>query len=337
MGVSFPGKLISIGIIAGAGIGLAYVVPIAIGVKWFPDKKGLVSGIAVSGFGFGAFIWILLANPPSILGFNGLITKQTGAYAYTVANVDGAFLIYGVLFLILVGVGALVMKNPPAGWKPAGWNPPVSTKDGKTVGLNCKPREMCKTKVFYLLWLMYIIAGLMVIGNVQNFAKSPTDGFTAYGFSAQDAIDYAVVGAAICLPIFNGAGRIVWGQTSDKIGRRNALLSMFLFQGVMMVVFVNSTTNPYIFYVVAALIGFNFGGNFALFPAACADSFGSENLGLNYGFIFTAYGIGGIVGPLLAGAVQDAGMSFMYAFIPAAVMCFIAAGLALLYKESALS
>src|SRR4030042_3303096 len=102
VGASFIGKLACIGIIAGAGIGLAYVVPIAVGVKWFPDKKGLVSGLAVAGFGFGAFIWILLANPPTILGFAGLITKQTGDFVYTCANVDAAFRIYGIAFLILV-------------------------------------------------------------------------------------------------------------------------------------------------------------------------------------------------------------------------------------------
>lgn len=335
VGANFALKLLFIGILGGAGIGLGYVVPIAVGVKWFPDKKGLVSGLAVAGFGFGAFIWILLANPPSILGFNGLISKQAGIY--TIANVDNAFLIYGIIFFFLVAIGSIVMKNPPAGWKPAGWNPPVCDSNGKKISLNCKPREMCKTKAFYLLWFMFIIgalAGLMVIGNVQNFAKSPTDGFTAYGFSLQETIDFAVIGAAICLPLFNGAGRIVWGQVSDKIGRRKALISMFLFQGIMMMVFFYTTSNPILFYVVAALIGFNFGGNFALFPAACADSFGSENLGLNYGFIFTAYGIGGIAGPILAGAVQDAGMSFLYAFIPAAVMCIIAMVLAIMYKET---
>jgi OFA family oxalate/formate antiporter-like MFS transporter len=335
-GSNFVLKLISIGIIAGAGIGLAYVVPIAVGVKWFPDKKGLLSGLAVAGFGFGAFIWILMANPPSILGFSGLITKQVGQYAYTIANVDLAFRIYGIAFLLLVVFGSLVMKNPPEGWKPKGWNPPqATTSDKKKIISDLLPKEMLKTRQFYLLWTMFIIgalAGLMVIGNIQNFAKSATDGFQAYGFSAEQAIDFAVIGAAVCLPIFNGLGRIVWGQASDKIGRRKALIAMFIFQGIMMVLFFYTAGSPYMFYVAAALIGFNFGGNFALFPAATADSFGAENVGINYGFIFTSYGIGGVVGPILAGAVQDAGMSFSNAFFPAAAMCFVAATLAFIYK-----
>ncbi len=334
VGANFPLKLLCIGIIGGAGIGLGYVVPIAVGVKWFPDKKGLVSGLAVAGFGFGAFIWILLANPPSILGFDGLIAIQNGMY--TIANVDMAFMIYGIAFFVLVVLGGLVMINPPSGWRPAGWKQSDKFGDKKLDNGGLLPKQMLKTPQFYLLWVMFIIgalAGLMVIGNIQNFAKSTMDGFAVPGgiFESQ-AVDIAVIGAAICLPIFNGLGRIVWGQVSDKIGRKKALLSMFLFQGVMMLIFFYTTSNPYFFYVVAALIGFNFGGNFALFPAATADSFGTENVGLNYGFIFTSYGIGGIVGPILAGSVQDAGMSFLYAFIPAAVMCFVAAVLAIIYK-----
>ncbi len=100
---------------------------------------------------------------------------------------------------------------------------------------------------------------------------------------------------------------------------------MFTFQAVTMAAFFYTTSNPILFYIVAALIGFNFGGNFALFPSACADSFGAENLGINYGFLFTSYGIGGIIRPILAGLVQDAGLSCLYAFIPAAIMCIIAA------------
>ncbi len=341
VGASFVGKLATIGIIGGAGIGLAYVVPIATGVKWFPDKKGLVSGIAVAGFGFGAFIWILLANPPSVLGFSGLISKTvvdaTHPFVYTVANVDMTFIIYGILFLVLVVIGSLVMVNPPEGWRPAGWNPPAPAP-GKSAFKGFSPKEMTKSPQFWMLWTMFIfgaLAGLMVIGNVQNFAKHTTDGFEGHGFTATQAADFAVLGAAICLPIFNGAGRIVWGQVSDKIGRRKALMSMFLFQGMMMAAFFYTTSNEYMFYVVAALIGFNFGGNFALFPAATADSFGSDTVGINYGYVFTAYGIGGIAGPYLAGWVQDAGMSFNYAFFPAALLCFIAAGLAMLYKPDA--
>jgi len=334
VGANFIAKLVCIGIMGGAGIGLAYVVPIAVGVKWFPDKKGLVSGLAVAGFGFGAFIWILMARPPSVLGFDGLITVQNGLY--TIANVDSTFRLYGIAFFVLVGIGSLVMINPPEGWKPKGWNPPEGKKsDKKQSKKSFNPKEMLKTRQYYLLWVMFCVgalAGLMVIGNIQNFAKDPSEGFMDNGYTMQQAIDFAVIGAAVCLPIFNGFGRIVWGQVSDKIGRRKALMAMFLFQGVTMIVFFYSVSNPFFFYIIAALIGFNFGGNFALFPAATADSFGSENVGLNYGYVFTAYGIGGIVGPILAGAVQDAGMSFTYAFIPAAAMCFIAAMFALIYK-----
>jgi OFA family oxalate/formate antiporter-like MFS transporter len=336
VGASFPLKLILIGIVGGAGIGLAYVVPIAVGVKWFPDKKGLVSGLAVAGFGFGAFIWILMANPPSVLGFSGFIQQQSGSFTYTIANVDATFRLYGFAFLILVVIGSIVMINPPEGWKPKGWNPPEDKSKDKKASKCLVPKEMLRTRQFYLLWLMFCIgalAGLMVIGNIQNFAKNPTDGFMGYGFNVAQAVDFAVIGAAVCLPIFNGLGRIIWGQVSDKIGRKKALFSMFLFQGFTMIIFFYSTTNPYFFYIFAALIGFNFGGNFALFAAATADSFGSENVGLNYGFVFTSYGIGGIAGPILAGIVQDAGLSFLYAFIPAAVMCFIAAFLAIIYKQ----
>jgi len=332
-GANFPLKLIGIGLIGGAGIGLAYVVPIGVGIKWFPDKKGLVSGLAVAGFGFGAFLWILMANPPSILGITGLINTAN----YTIANVDMAFKIYGIMFLILVVLGSFVMRNPPEGWKPKGWKPilekDASGKEKKEIAL--LPKQMLKQKQFYMLWFMFLIgalAGLMVIGNIQNFAKNPAEGFQAFGFSLGEAVDFAVIGAAVCLPIFNGAGRIVWGKISDNIGRKKALISMFIFQGVMMAVFFYTTSNPFFFYIAAALIGFNFGGNFALFPAATADSFGSETVGLNYGYVFTSYGLGGIVGPILAGAVQDAGFSFTYAFYPAAVMCFIAAVIAFIYN-----
>jgi len=336
VGANFALKLLLLGIMGGAGIGLGYVVPIAVGVKWFPDKKGLVSGLAVAGFGFGAFIWILMAKPPSVLGINGFLTLSQGS-SYTVAMVDNVFLMYGIIFMALVVIGSLVMINPPKGWMPKGYKPPQEDKSDKKKFLaDLKPKEMLHTRQFYLLWMMFFIgalAGLMVIGNIQNFAASTSDGFAKDGSEfATQAADIAVIGAAVCLPIFNGIGRIVWGKVSDNLGRKKSLIAMCVLQGIMMLAFFYTTVNPLFFYVAAALIGFNFGANFALFPAATADSFGSENVGLNYGFVFTAYGVGGIVGPILAGMVTDAGMSYMYAFIPAAILCFVAAGIALLYK-----
>jgi MFS transporter, OFA family, oxalate/formate antiporter len=336
VGANFALKLILLGIMGGAGIGLGYVVPIAVGVKWFPDKKGLVSGLAVAGFGFGAFIWILMANPPSVLGINGFLTLSQGS-SYTIAMVDNVFLIYGIAFMALVVIGSLVMINPPKGWLPKGYKPAQEDKSSKKKYLvDLKPKEMLHTRQFYLLWMMFFIgalAGLMVIGNIQNFATSDIDGFAANPeFSSSAVEDIAVIGAAVCLPIFNGIGRIVWGKVSDNLGRKKSLIIMCILQGIMMLAFFYTTANPLFFYVAAALIGFNFGANFALFPAATADSFGSENVGLNYGFVFTSYGVGGIVGPILAGMVKDAGMSYMYAFVPAAILCFVAAGIALIYK-----
>ncbi len=333
-GASFFGKLFTIGIVGGAGIGFAYVVPIAVGVKWFPDKKGLLSGLAVAGFGFGSLIWIMLASPPAILGIQGLI--QTRGGAYTVANVDWVFVIFGLIFLVMIVAGSLVMINPPAGYKPAGWVPPEPKDKGRaSSGRDFASGEMLRTWQFYVAWSMYVfgaLAGLMVIGNVQNFARDLTYGFQGHGFSAKQAGDIAVIGAAICLPILNGTGRIIWGTSSDKIGTRKALLLMFLFQGTMTAVFFFTTVNEYLFYAVAALIGFNFGGTLALFPPFTVDLFGSKNLGANYGLMFTAYGVGGIVGPLLAGMVQDYGLSFLYAFIPASLLCFVAAVLAFLVR-----
>lgn len=333
-GASFIGKLLTIGIVGGAGIGFAYVVPIAVGVRWFPDKKGLLSGLAVAGFGFGAFIWIMLASPPAILGIRGLINVDSRVY--TIANVDQVFMIYGIIFLILIVTGSLVMVNPPEGFKPPGYAPSSSEgRKSRPSGGDYSSGDMLRTWQFYAIWSMFMfgtLTGLMVIGNIQNFAKDLSYGFQGHGFTAAQASDFAVIGAAICLPILNGAGRIVWGTSSDRIGTKRALLFMFLLQAIMTLTFFFTTVNEYLFYTVGALIGFNFGGNLALFPATTADFFGNKNLGANYGLVFTAYGVGGIVGPILAGMVQDYNLSFLYAFIPASLLCFVAAIVAFIIR-----
>jgi OFA family oxalate/formate antiporter-like MFS transporter len=142
-----------------------------------------------------------------------------------------------------------------------------------------------------------------------------------------------VAGTAVgILALFNGAGHIVWGTLSDKLGRSKAMSLMFALQGGMMLYLINMGSTEMLLTIAAAWIGFNYGGNFALFPSATADYFGTKHLGANYGLVFTSYGVAGIAGPILAGSVFDMTGSYVMAFIPAGVACLLAAILALLVK-----
>ncbi|MBN1436687.1 MAG: OFA family MFS transporter [Sedimentisphaerales bacterium] len=333
-GTSFAGILIGVGILGGAGIGLGYVCPIAALVKWFPDKKGLITGLAVAGFGFGALIWIKLTSGFAFGEIGGVKLDLTpgwhGLYGmeWTVNNV---FTLYGILFAVLVGLGAMVMVNPPEGWSPAGWHP-SATKAATAGGVDFTEKQMIRTPQFWVLFLTFTagaMAGLMVIGIIGLFGK---DQLTAAG--AIEAGKIAVVtGTAWGFfgSLLNGVGRIVWGSFSDKLGRKNAIVLMSALQGVMMILFYFIGGNEWGLYIGAAVIGFNFGGNFALFPAATADLFGNKNVGTNYPWVFMAYGVGGVVGPILGGAMGDA-KAWMWAFIPAGIACLAVALLAMTLK-----
>ena len=139
------------------------------------------------------------------------------------------------------------------------------------------------------------------------------------------------IAMAVFYSLANGIGRIVWGTLSDKLGRKTSIFLMTLIQGIMMLVFYYMGGTPWLLYVGAAIIGFNFGGNFSLFPTATADFFGPQHVGQNYGWMFTAYGVGGIVGPIMAGMFRDSG-SWMPAFVISGVLCLVASGIALASK-----
>lgn len=332
VGTSFAGHVITIGLLGGAGIGLAYVIPIAVGVRWFPDKKGMLTGLAVAGFGFGALLWIKLAGSPGYLIAN-----------FGVANV---FIIYGIAFAVLVSLGSLVMVNPPEGYRPEGWQPPAAGTQAGISDHDMSPREMLATPQFYMLWTMFIagaMAGLMVIGIIKLFGMDAlTLRFASEGLGQEDAALKAAAVADTAMAVFyalaNGLGRIVWGIISDRLGRKLSLFLMLASQGVFMLLFFYMAGNPYLLYLGAALIGFNFGGNFALFPAATADLFGSKNVGINYGWVFTAYGIGGIAGPILGGWFGDLAEAqgninaWLTPFLIAGVACLVIGMLALALK-----
>ncbi len=295
---SFPLIALTVGIIGGTGIGLSYVCPIAACVKWFPDKRGMVTGLAVAGFGAGA--WIFAKIAASFIETYGLLTS---------------FMYLGVIFMVAVVVGAQLLKNPPSGWKPSGWNPPEPTSKTSSVD-DFEWRDMVKLKQFWMLWIMFVFgaaAGLLVIGILKPYGVHS-------GLSAA-----AAANAVGVLALFNGAGRIIWGTVSDKIGRKNAITLMFLLQGVMMLALIEMGSTEMTLSIAAAWVGFNFGGNLALFPSTTADFFGTKNVGINYGLMFTAYGVAGIAGPILAGSVFDITGSYVWAFIPAGIACLIAA------------
>ena len=312
-GTSFWPVFLCVGVVGGAGIGLAYVVPIAVGMRWFPDKKGLITGLAVAGFGFGALLWI----------------KLGGAWGNLIADMGlgTTFLIYGIVFAVMVVVGGLWMVFPPEGWKPEGWNPPVAATGAAPAAgtVDFTASQMLKTPQFFMILLTFVFgasAGLMVIGNIKTFGievltkGSLVDAATA---SAMAGTAWGVFGS-----LANGIGRIAWGALSDKLGRKPSIVIMMATQGIIVICFQWMAGSEYMLYLAAAIIGFNFGGNFSLFPTITADTFGTKHVGQNYGWVFLAYGIGGIFGPMLGGKLGDLG-NFPMAFTICGALCLVAA------------
>jgi OFA family oxalate/formate antiporter-like MFS transporter len=314
----FTGIFLFIGIVGGAGIGLAYVVPIAVGMRWFPDKKGLITGLAVAGFGFGALLWVKLAG-----SWGQLIATQ---------GLSTTFIIYGIVFLVCVVLGGIWMKYPPEGWKPAGWTPPEEKGGVKPAGtVDFKSGEMLKTPQYYMILFTFIFgasAGLMSIGLMKLF---PMNALQANGFEKEAASAIAGTAMAVFYSLANGIGRIAWGALSDKLGRKLSIILMMGIQGIIVILFQWMAGTPALLYVGATLIGFNFGGNFALFPTMTADTFGTKYVGQNYGWVFLAYGIGGIFGPMLGGTLGDMG-NFPLAFTICGILCLVAAGIITMVK-----
>ena len=310
---------VSFGVIGGIGLGFGYVCPLAAGVKWFPDKKGLVSGIAVAGFGAGAFIFTQVGN--ALISDYGL---------------SDAFIYLGIIYALMVLVGAQLLTNPPAGWLPKGYTP-VTNSNNNGKKLNYTHKEMMRTRSFVMLWVMFALsatAGLMMISNVKNLAMylDPTK-------TTMVVAEFQMIAGILAL--FNAGGRIGWGKVSDKIGRTSTLKLMFLIQGVILFAaagfFSLKPSGELLQFVgltgFASLVGFTFGGNFALFPSTTSDFFGSKNFGNNYGYVFTSYGLSGVLGALIPGVLAGSDSGFVYVFIAVGVASLVAFGVAMLTRS----
>ncbi len=323
------------GILGGAGIGFAYVCPIASAMKWFPDKKGLVTGLSVAGFGAGA---LFFAGPASTLllpsgsgggvealGLSNVLLMALGIKAGGGFGIGWKtfFVLHGVTSAALVIFGASFLSNPPSGWRPQGMKL-VSLKN--TVSTEMEWKEMLNTPLSCMLWITFIFgatSGLMAIGQWKPLMGAILNGKT-FAPEWMGSFGRFVEPVGI-LAIFNALGRIFWGKVSDFIDRPRAMMIMFLSQGMAFMMLV-SVESHFTVFLASAWVGLNFGGNFALFPSATADYFGTKNFGMNYGWIFTAYGVAGILGPVVGGVLFDATGAYVIAFVFAGILCFIAAG-----------
>lgn len=291
--------IISFGLLVGTGIGLGYAAPTPAAVKWFgPHKRGLIAGIVVAGFGLASVYIAPLTN-------------------FLLANfgIQRTFFIEGVIFAIAIVVLSQLLSFPPAGYKP---QMPVATGRRETAKTTTKYEydwtEMVKTPAFYMIWITYVLGagtGLMLIGHLASIAK------------IQAGISYGFVLVAL-LAVANAGGRVVSGWLSDILGSVNTLILVFLIQAANMFLFSKFTTGLTI--TIGALIaGYCYGALLALYPALTYSFYGTKHAGVNYGLVFTAWGVGGFIGPLIAGKVADLTGVYTNAYLITALACVIGA------------
>lgn len=286
------------GIIAGAGVGFAYVCPLSTCVRWFPRKKGFITGIAVGAFGLGS-----------------LVFKSIIEYFIANSGVSSTFFYVGIIYTILGLIGAQFLILPPVGYSSSG-------KSSNTIKENnFKVGEMIRTKSFYFIWIMYFfgcISGLLVIGLAKDI------GMQLVGLEASVAAN-----AVAMIALFNASGRLVWGTLSDKLGRVRVVTMMFIITAISMITMSIVDLDYITFFACLAGIAFCFGGFLAVFPTITGEFFGINNLGSNYGVVYQAYGAAALAGPII---VANAG-GLKPTFLIAAVFAIAGAVLTFIVKQ----
>lgn len=301
--------ILGFGVLAGAGIGFGYSSATPPALKWFPkEKTGLIAGLVVSGFGLASVYIAPLAK--YLIGTSGL---------------QESMLFFGIAFLIAVSLLSMVLTNPPSDYNPNNTESAAATAAGeKNDSLGIK--DILKRRNFWVLWLIYFIgagAGLMVIGSVAGMAKK-----------SMGEMAFIVVAT---LAIGNAGGRIVAGILSDKIGRKATLALMLGFQALLMLIAIPvvgaENASPVLLVILATTIGFNYGTNLSLFPSFTKDLWGLKNFGINYGVVFTAWGVGGFVLSRASQMIKVSTGSFSSSFIAAAILLVIGILLTMTIKK----
>ena len=298
MTTSLPWLYIAFGAMIGAGNGFGYAITIPVISKWYPDKRGLALGVVIGGYGLAAGVWGPIA---------GNLIPNIGWQA--------TFRLYGFLFLGITMIGAWLLKNPPEGYRPPGWDPAAQAKtSGARSPVDVTTSDMLRKPTFYFLWIAYMFgsaAGLMLISQLVPFGRQ-------VGIVAVTTIGL-VAGAA-----GNMTGRVLSGWMSDPFGRGNTLRLMMLISAVAMPLLYMFGGNVLAFSLGVFAVYYCFGTLLSVFAATSADFYGTKFLGMNYGLLFLAWGVSALVGPPIGARVFDAFGNYQYAFFTASAMSLIA-------------
>jgi OFA family oxalate/formate antiporter-like MFS transporter len=303
------GYILGFGVLAGAGIGFGYASTTPPAVKWFPARRtGFIAGLVVAGFGLASVYAAPLAE--ALINRYGLPT---------------AFMALGIGFLVVVVALAQFLVPPPKGYVPPGTAPPAAGAAVQRVDFT--PGEVLRTWQFYVLWFMYVCgagAGLMIISKLAKIVQ------------VQAGLQLGFLLVAL-LAVGNGAGRVIAGSLSDRIGRRATLFGCFLMQAVVILLLSRADADNVlgrapVLALLSALIGANYGANLALFPSVTKDYYGLKHFGVNYGLVFTAWGLGGFMLSLLAGWVYDAYQTFAFAYYCSAALLAAAAAVTFIVR-----
>jgi MFS transporter, OFA family, oxalate/formate antiporter len=287
------------GILVGIGNGFGYATPIPVMAKWFPDKRGLAVGLAVAGYGGGSAIFGPMAN---------LWLIPTYGWRTT-------FVVLGVIFFVMTLIGALLLKNPPVGYRPPGWAPAPAAKTAATT-YEFSPGETLRTPTFYFMWIAYALGtfgGFMVISQLVPFAKSmniPVGALTAITL---------VIGAS-----GNASGRILSGWMSDALGRLNVLRLMIGISMIAMPLLYLTGSNVGLLYVMVFVVYWCYGTQLSVNASTTSDFWGTKNAGINYGLLFTAWGVTGYFASKVAGKLFEQYKDYKYAFYTAGALAAVA-------------
>lgn len=274
------------GVIGGFGLGLGYVTPVTVLIKWFPDRRGLAAGLAIMGFGGGALI-----GAPLAVALIGAFKSDFSA------GVAEAFLVMGIVYAIAIVAGALTIRLPAPDWKPAGWIAPADRAQRNDL----TPREALGSRQFWLLWLVLclnVAAGIGVLGQASMLIQE---------VFARRVSPEAAAGFVGLLSLFNMAGRLGWSAVSDRIGRRRTYFLLLALGSALYAFapFAGPIGGVALFVCCFALIISMYGGGFGAYPAYVADLFGTRHFATLYGRLLTAWATAGVLGPVLINYLRE--------------------------------